>query len=281
LITDFLVGGRERTVPTTDSHRRLAAVREEKAAAPAAPRTMARRRTPIFIVASPRPQVGKTFLARLLTDFLRLDGGEAVAFDLNPTGDAPGNRGLAAGTDLTDVRRQMALFDCLIVEDGIAKVIDLGHGWFAQFFKVVEEIGFIDEACRRAIEPVILFAADPHPVSFKAHADLQRRFPRAVVAPVFNEAIVQGRKLRDQFAVARAAAVPLQIPLLLPILKAQADKSAHSFADFHARMPEGVPQGLAVELHAWTRRTFLEFRELELRLLLEKLQASLGPAGRS
>jgi hypothetical protein len=46
-------------------------------------------------------------------------------------------------------------------------------------------------------------------------------------------------------------------------------------------MPEGVPHGLAVELHAWTRRTFLEFRELELRLLLEKLQASLGPAGRS
>ena len=53
----------------------------------------------------------------------------------------------------------MALFDCLIVEDGIAKVIDLGHGSFAQFFRVVEEIGFIDEACRRAIEPVILFAA--------------------------------------------------------------------------------------------------------------------------
>jgi hypothetical protein len=53
---------------------------------PAAPKTTARRGTPLFIVASPRPQVGKTFLARLLTDFLRLDGGEAVAFDLNPTG---------------------------------------------------------------------------------------------------------------------------------------------------------------------------------------------------
>jgi hypothetical protein len=266
-------------VPTTDSHRRLAA-REEMPGDPAAPKTTARRRTPLFIVASPRPQVGKTFLARLLTDFLRLDGGEAVAFDLNPTGDAPGDRGLAAGTDLTDVRRQMALFDCLIVEDGIAKVIDLGHGSFAQFFRVVEEIGFIDEACRRAIEPVILFAADPHPVSFKAHADLLRRFPKAVVAPVFNEAIVKGQKLRDQFRSGHAAAVPLQIPLLLPILKAQADKSAHSFADFHARLPEGVPRGLAVELHAWTRRTFLEFRELELRLLLEKLQASLGPGVR-
>jgi hypothetical protein len=267
-------------VPTTDSHRRLAAVREEVPGNPAAPKTTARRRTPLFIVASPRPQVGKTFLARLLTEFLRLEGGQAVAFDLNPTGDAPGDRGLAAGTDLTDVRRQMALFDCLIVEDGIAKVIDLGHGSFAQFFRVVEDIGFIDEACRRAIEPVILFAADPHPVSFKAFADLQRRFPRAVAVPVFNETIVKGQKLREQFRSARAAAVPLQIPLLLPILKAHADKSWHSFADFHAGMPEGVPRGLAVELHAWTRRTFLEFRELELRLLLEKLRASLGPGVR-
>ena len=75
--------------------------------------------------------------------------------------------------------------------------------------------------------------------------------------------------------------VPLQIPLLLPILKAQADKAAHSFADFHARLPDGVPRGLAIELAAWTRRTFLEFRELELRLLLEKLRTSLAPAVRS
>jgi hypothetical protein len=243
----------------------------------AAPKTTAQRRTPVFIVASPRPQVGKTFLARLLTDFLRLDGGQAVAFDLNPAGDALADPRLAAGCDLTDVRSQMALFDCLIVEDGIAKVIDLGHGSFGQFFTVVEDIGFIDEACRRAIEPVILFAADPHPVSAKAFADLQQRFPKAVAAPVFNEAILKGQKLRDRFRSGHAAAVPLQIPLLLPILKAHADKSWHSFADFHAGMPEGVPRGLAIELNAWTRRTFLEFRELELRLLLEKLRASLGP----
>ena len=32
--------------------------------------------------------MGKTFLARLLIDFLRLDRGDPVAFDLNPNGDA-------------------------------------------------------------------------------------------------------------------------------------------------------------------------------------------------
>jgi len=243
----------------------------------AAPASGAKKRTPVFIVASPRPQVGKTFLARLLTDFLRLDGGQAVAFDLNPSGDALRDYqpALATATDLGDIKGQMALFDCLIVDDGIGKVVDLGNAWFERFFAIVEEIGFIDEALRHAIEPMIMFAADPHPVSVRAYAELRRRFPKAVLVPVFNEAILKGRKLRDQFPFGRAAAVPLQIPLLPPMLKAHADKSAHSFADFHAQLPVGVPIGLAFELRSWTKRTFLEFRELELRLLLEKLRASL------
>ncbi len=269
-------------MPTPDSQQRLAAVREEMPGGSAAAASAAKRRTPVFVVASPRPQVGKTFLARLLTDFLRLDGGEPVAFDLNPSGDALRDYlpGLATATDLGDIRGQMALFDRLIVDDGIAKVVDLGHAAFERFFAIVEEIGFIDEACRRSIEPMILFAADPHPISVKAYADLRRHFPKAVVVPVFNEAIVKGRKLRDQFPFGRAAAVPLQIPLLPPMLKAQADRSAHSFADFHAQLPVGVPIGFAFELRSWTKRTFLEFRELELRLLLEKLRASLGPGVR-
>lgn len=32
---------------------------------------------------------------------------------------------------------------------------------------------------------------------------------------------------------------------------------------------------LAFELQAWTRRTFLEFREMNLRLLLERLRPAL------
>jgi hypothetical protein len=36
-----------------------------------------------------------------------------------------------------------------------------------------------------------------------------------------------------------------------------------------------VAVGPVFELRSWTRRTFLEFRELELRLLMEKLRASL------
>jgi hypothetical protein len=243
----------------------------------ASPAPGANQRTPLFIVASPRPQVGKTFVARLLTDFLRLDEGDAVGFDLNPGGEAlraflPK---VASTADLSDIRLQMALFDCLIVADGIAKVIDLGTSWFERFFAIMEEIGFVQEARRRSIETIILFAADPHPASAKACAALRSRFPSAVVIPVLNEAILQGHPLRDRFRFYRAAALPLRIPALAPELKSFADKSAYSFADFHSLLPSSVPLGPAFELRNWTRGIFLEFRELELRLLLEKLRAAL------
>jgi len=97
-----------------------------------------------------------------------------------------------------------------------------------------------------------------------------------IVVPVFNDAILKGRRMRDEFPFVRAAAVPLQIPLLPPALKAQAERPHYSFADFHNKLPPEIPEGLAVELSSWTKRVFLELREFELRLLLEKARSSLG-----
>jgi hypothetical protein len=59
------------------------------------------------------------------------------------------------------------------------------------------------------------------------------------------------------------------------MLKAQVEKSHSSFSDFYETLAPAIPLVLAYELRFWTRRTFLEFRELELRLLLEKLRAAL------
>ena len=267
-------------MPTTDSRNLLASVRDQsrrhEKLGPLF--SAAQRRTPVYIVASPRPQVGKTFLARLLADFLRLEEGSICGFDVAPGSDALQDY-LPAATlvaDLVETPGQVALFDRLILDDGIAKVVDLGGAAYQRFFSIVEEIGFVAEARRRAIEPTILFAADAHSASAAAYSDLRRRLPGTVVVPVFNEAITQGRRLREQFPIQRAAAVPLQIPLLAPALKAQADRLPHGFAYFHDRLPPQAPAGFAFELRAWTRRTFLEFRELQLRLLLEKLRASLA-----
>ncbi|MEA2904336.1 MAG: hypothetical protein QOI12_1723 [Alphaproteobacteria bacterium] len=259
-----------------DSRRVLASVRDDAPVVPAlAPGAKAW--TPVYIVASPRPQIGKTFLARLVTDFLQLDGGTVEAFDLNPdaTALADFRPGLTTRSTLDGTEAQMALFDRLIAPDGIAKVVDLGHSSFERFFTLVEEIVFVDEARRRALELVILFPADAHPASIKSYGKLLQRFPHTILVPVFNEAILKGRKLREQYPFGRAAAVPLQIPILAPVLRSHADRSTATFADFHGRLPMEIPIGHAFELRSWTKRAFLEFRELELRMLLEKLRASL------
>ena len=39
--------------------------------------------TPLYIICSPRPQVGKTLLARLLSEFLLLKNGNVAAFDVS------------------------------------------------------------------------------------------------------------------------------------------------------------------------------------------------------
>ena len=40
--------------------------------------------TPLYIIASPRPRVGKTLLARLLIEFFRANNRPLVGYDLNP-----------------------------------------------------------------------------------------------------------------------------------------------------------------------------------------------------
>ena len=59
--------------------------------------------------------------------------------------------------DVIDTFGKMQLMDRLIVNDSVAKVIDLGFHAFDEFFKMTDEIGFMKEAVaarRRAGDPV-------------------------------------------------------------------------------------------------------------------------------
>jgi hypothetical protein len=217
-------------------------------------------------------------VARLLVDFLRLSREDRpVIFDLNPSGDALQDYlpELATVIDLNDIKGQMAMFDRLIVDDGLAKIVDIGHASFERFFAISEKIGIWREAARQSLNPVILFVADYHRVTINRYADLKYRLRDATIVPVFNEAVLKGKKSRENFPFTHATAIPLQIPALAPMLKAEIEKTRYTFSDVHDRLLIGIPIALAVELRSWTRRAFLEFHELEIRLLLEKLRASL------
>src|SRR6266850_7128611 len=114
-------------------------------------------RTPVYIICSPRPLVGKTLIARLLSEFLLLKNGDVASFDINLKEPSlleylPK---ITETADVIDTFGKMQLMDRVIVDDGIAKVIDLGYHAFDEFFKMSDEIGFMKEAARRGIAPMV------------------------------------------------------------------------------------------------------------------------------
>src|SRR3954451_2495681 len=145
--------------------------------------------TPVYIVCSPRPLIGKTLVARQLSEFLLLKNGDVAAFDINLKEPSlldylPRITETADGNNTVG---KMALMDRVILNDGVAKVIDLGFHAFDEFFQMSEEIGFMKEAARRGVSPVVIFLADTDRVSTQAYARLQEQIPPNALVVVDNE----------------------------------------------------------------------------------------------
>jgi hypothetical protein len=235
------------------------------------------RPTHVYIVASPRPRTGKTLLARALTEFFRIDGRPVEAFDLDTFDPALAGflPKFTVCADIADTRGQVALFDELIVDDEKPKVVDVGAHSYERFFHVMEQIGFAVEAPRRSVDPVILFCTSADPQAAKGFARLRMRFPGLTLAPVYNDGIVRGYNLRQDFPPTSAIALPLRIPMLSPSLRTMVGATPFSFAEFRRRPPADIPEMIETELNSWLKRVFLQFREMELRLLLSSLRGSL------
>jgi hypothetical protein len=233
-------------------------------------------RNSVTIVASPRPRVGKTLLARLVTDFHRQEGRSVTAFDLNL-----GERTLAQFlpeyttiATVRDINGQMALFDRLVADDGATKVVDPGHESFESFFALAHQIGFVEEARRRSIAVEILFTVTPDQTSVEAYRKLRDRFTQATLAPVHNEMLGPAQH-RDKYPLAGGRQVMMRIPALAPGLRKYIETPPFSFADSNMANAVGIPLDVHIELQRWLRRIYVEFRELDLRILLADLQASM------
>lgn len=228
--------------------------------------------TPLYIVASPRPRVGKTLLARLLIEFFRSGNRSLVGYDLNPRDPALAGHfpQLVWTVDIADTRGQMQLFDQLIADDALTAVIDLGYGPFDQFFAVMGEIGFVAEARRHSIEPIVLFVTDQAPATMRAYADLCRRLAATTFVPVHNEAVSVAFDKED-FPPSRPECRMIRMPRLSPIVRGVIDRPSFSFGAYMTDRPGGP-----TEIHDWISTIFTEFRELELRLLMGRLTSALG-----
>jgi hypothetical protein len=218
--------------------------------------------TPVFIICSPRPLVGKTLIARLLTEFLLLKHGNVTAFDINLKEPSLLDY-LPKVTETAEVDNtfgKMALMDRLIVNDAIAKVIDLGFHAFDEFFKMSEEIGFMKEAARRGVAPIILFVADADRASARGYAMLQQQIPATSLITIDNEHVVRGElpPVMARGRVLRVAALPV-------FLKTYIDRLNFSFTGYLRNEKD-----TSTELHQWIRENYFSFRELELSLILQR-----------
>ncbi|MGY3487755.1 hypothetical protein ACVW1C_005638 [Bradyrhizobium sp. USDA 4011] len=224
--------------------------------------------TPIYIICSPSPQVGKTLIARVLSEFLLLKDGAALSFDVNlkepslldylPM--------ITETADVTDTYGKMQLMDPLIVHDRVPKVIDLGFHAFDEFFKMCEEIGFIKETARRYVAPIILFIAGADRISLRGYDILRRQIPPASLVTVHNEFALRGGlpEVMDGERVLRISALP-------PFLKRYIDRLGFSFTGYLRDEKDW-----STELHQWIRRNYTMFRDLESSLLLRRSYRSRG-----
>ena len=218
--------------------------------------------TPVFIICSPRPLVGKTLIARQLSEFLLLKHGQVTAFDINLKEPSlleylPKTTETA---EVDDTFGKMALMDRLIVNDGVAKVIDLGFHAFDEFFKMSEEIGFMKEAARRAVAPIILFVADTDRVSARGYDMLRQQIPATALVTIDNEYVVRG-----ELPAAMSGGRMVRVGALPAFLKTYIDRLNFSFTDYLRNEKDS-----STELHQWVRRNYLGFRELELKLILQR-----------
>ena len=233
-------------------------------------------RNSIVIVASPRPRVGKTLLARLLTDFQLQEGREVAGFDLG-AGETTLAQFLPAHvnrSEIGDVKGQMALFDRLIADDGISKIVDLSHASFEPFFTLARQFGFAEEARSRGIALAILYILTPDRTSVEAHRSLCSRLSQATLVPVHNE-ILGAAQYRDKYGLMGSATTVVQLPLLAPGVRKYVETPPFSFANSRLAAAFDVPVDVDIELKRWLRRIYLEFRELDLRILLTDLKSAI------
>ena len=224
--------------------------------------------TPLYVVCSPCRHVGKTLVSRLLTEFYIVNNRPVAAFDLADEGPQLADYlpDITTIADISNTGGQMAFFDRLIADDVGARIIDLDRRAFKNFFTVVQEIRFFEEARHRSIEPLILFIIDPDPKSAKAYAVLRDQLSQVSLLPVRNQIEAAAISYGDARSKVIRAPTSLDIPLLDFPLQALMDRQSFSFSGFWRASPADLPVSLTHQLSRWIGRIFLQFRELELLL---------------
>lgn len=230
-----------------------------------------KRRTFVYIPCSPGARTGVTTLARLLGDYFVTRNRDFVGFDLDP------HESVFAGhfpdevrvTDLAAIRGQVSLFDRLLVHDEIPKIVDVWSRAFPRFFSIVREVGFIEEARRLSIEPVLLYVADETGSCLETARQLNRQWPDLSMLIVNNEGAAPLGPAADDILMNYPSERSLRIPALDPIVRRAMENPGFSFSRFLLAPPHNMSIVVRTALRHWITRVFTQFHAFELRIALD------------
>jgi hypothetical protein len=229
------------------------------------------RRTFAFFVCSPRSQTGVTTAARLLTDYylsrnVAVEGFDTVCREPLYALLFPERTRIV---DLSEVRGQISLFDRLLVADETPKIVDVWHRSYERLFSTIAEIGFLEEAQRLGVEPIVLFQADATARSANSALALKTTWPNLSMSVIHNRgASPLGR---DAFAI--LARYPSSGKFVIPRLEAPIARALDDVNLSLSRfMREPQPEMSVVvraALKAWLLPIYTQFQSFELRLALQ------------
>ena len=160
--------------------------------------------------------------------------------------------------DVIDTFGKMQLMDRLIVNDGVAKVIDLGFHAFDDFFKMTGEIGFMKEAERRGVRRSSCSLPIPTAPRRAPFRRCSSRFRRTRWSPSTTNISCAANCRRPLPAAGwcRSRAAGVLEDLYRP--------AEFSFTGYLRNEKDS-----STELHQWIRENYFSFRELELNLMLQ------------
>ena len=222
-------------------------------------------RPTVHITCSDQHRNGKTLLARLLVDFLMLDGRDPFIVDTDvPEGPLrsyfPGRTTIA---DFAAIKGQMKLFDTILAAPGRDYVIDLPARHTGNFFATARDLDFFAECQKAGFRVFLFFVVDASFASLKAARAMSEEKGVDLFVPVRNM-FVRSHWPEDEAA--------FTLPFLAaPIATAIANRR-FSLRDFVNGDPQGLAADMVPLLQAFLYEVLTSLGNLETSLSMKALR---------
>ena len=219
----------------------------------------------IYIVASDQHRNGKTLLARLLADYLLLDGRDPFLVDTDaPDGPLrnyfPGRTALA---DLATIKGQMKLFDTILAAPGRDYVVDLPVRHLENFLAAAADLNFFQECKNLEFRVFFFFVVDNSFTSLKAAKAVQALAGIDLFVPVHNKLV------RSTWPEEEGS---LTIPLLPAAIASAIGNKRFSIRNFVQGDVQGLDEEMTMELQNFLYEVLNNLSNLEPVLSLKNLK---------